>query len=140
MLQTQTLLNRADLLDKFCSQLQMSSGDLIAYRTDHGLLKKKEKPIIMISTSFSAAVTTVTSRNHHARPQVKPVVVDSYNHHMNGVDIADQYVVYYSFMRKTVKWWQKVDFWLFETAMVNPYFFTLRLPTHQCLALPFADQ
>ena len=48
-------------------------------------------------------------------------MVDSYNHHMNGVDIADQYAVYYSFVRKTVKWWRKVAFWLLETAMVNSY-------------------
>ena len=39
---------------------------------------------------------------------------------MNGVDIADQYAVY-SFVRKTVKWWRKVVFWLFETAIVNSY-------------------
>ena len=79
------------------SQLRMSSGEVSAYRADHllalaWLAERKKKPVIMISTSSSAAVTTLTSRNHHVPPQVKPVV-DSYNHHMNGVDIADQYAV-----------------------------------------------
>ena len=118
--------NRIDLPDTIRSQLRMSSGEVIAYRADHllalaWLAERKKKPVIMISTSSSASVATVTSRNHHIPPQVKPVVVDSYNHHMNGVDIADQYAVYYSFVRKTVKWWRKLVFWLFETAMVNSY-------------------
>ena len=118
--------NRLNLPDTFRSQLRMSSGEVIAYRADHllalaWLAERKKKPVIMISTSSSAAVTTVTSRNRHVQPQVKPVVVDSYNHHMNGVDIADQYAVCYSFVRKTVKWWRKVVFWLLETAMVNSY-------------------
>ena len=99
--------NRLDLPDTFRSHLRMSSGEVIAYRADHllplaWLAERKKKPVIMISTSSSAAVTTVTSRNRHVQPQVKPVVVDSYNHHMNGVDIADQYAVYYSFVSEVV--------------------------------------
>ena len=40
---------------------------------------------------------------------------------MNGVDIADQLGVYYSFQRKTRKWWRKVFFWLLEVTTVNSY-------------------
>ena len=40
---------------------------------------------------------------------------------MNGVDRADQYTVYYSFVRRSVKWWRKVFFWLMEVAAVNSY-------------------
>ena len=40
---------------------------------------------------------------------------------MNGVDIADQYTVYYSFICKTVKWWRKRFFWMLETVVVNSY-------------------
>lgn len=39
---------------------------------------------------------------------------------MNGVDIADQYAVYYSFQRKSLKWWRKL-FWLMEVTVVNSY-------------------
>ena len=100
--------NCADLPDTYRSQLRMSSGEVIAYRGDHilalaWLAEREKKPVITISTSSSAAVTAVTSRNTPVQPQVKPVVLDSYNHHMNGVDITDQYAVYYSFVRKTVK-------------------------------------
>ena len=40
---------------------------------------------------------------------------------MNGVDMADQLGVYYTFQRKTLKWWRKVFFWLLEVTVVNSY-------------------
>ena len=83
--------------------------------------EKKKKPVIMVSTTSSAATTLVQSSNHFLPPVVKPVVIDTYNNYMNGVDIADQHTVYYSFIRKTVKWWRKLCFWLLETAVVNSY-------------------
>ena len=71
----------------------------------------------MLSTTCSAAMTVLTP--HSRRPVSKPAVVDCYSHFMNGVDIADQHAVYYRFIRKTVKWWKKIVFWLTETSMVN---------------------
>ena len=70
--------NRADLPDTFRPQLRMSSGEVSAYRADHllalaWLAERKKKPVIMISTSSSAAVTTVMPRNTHVQPQVKPL-------------------------------------------------------------------
>ena len=66
----------------------------------------------MVSTVSSAATTLVQSGNHFSALVVKPKVIDSYNHDMNGVDIADQHTVYYKII---VKWW------MLETAMVNCY-------------------
>ena len=75
----------------------------------------------MLSSEASAKLDMVQSSNAYVRPSLKPSVVDSYNHHMNGVDIADQLGVYYSFQRKTIKWWRKVFFWLLEVTTVNSY-------------------
>ena len=116
--------NRTDLPDDVRGQLRLQHGQVAAYRADHlltpaWLAEKKKKPVIMVTTRASAA-TTVSSRSTRT-PTVKPVVVDNYNHHMNGVDLADQHAVYYSFIRKTVKWWRKVVFWLVETAVLNSY-------------------
>ena len=73
----------------------------------------------MLSTTCSAAMTVLTP--HSQRPVSKQAVVDCYSHFMNGVDIVDQRAVYYSFIRKTVKWWKKIVFWLTETSTVNSY-------------------
>ena len=78
----------------------------------------KKKPLIMLSSNCVHQSVTVRSRR---TTQQKPMVVDLYNHSMNGVDRADQYTVYYSFIRRSVKWWRKVFFWLLEVAVVNSY-------------------
>lgn len=38
----------------------------------------------------------------------KPTCVKNYVSKMGGVDTADQLMVYYTFMRRTYKWWRKV--------------------------------
>ena len=78
----------------------------------------KKKPLIMLSNCCCHEMVTVRSRRSS---QQKPVVVDRYNHSMNGVDRADQFTVYYSFVRRSIKWWRKVFFWLMEVAVVNSY-------------------
>ena len=40
---------------------------------------------------------------------------------MAGVDRLDQRMSYYSFARKSVRWWRKVFFWLVEVMVVNAY-------------------
>ena len=82
----------------------------------------------MVST-----VTSVATR----RASVKPKVVDDYNRSMNGVDKADQYTVYYSFIRKSVKWWRKLFFWLFEVTIVNSYFLYCAHTATPCTHLQF---
>ena len=37
----------------------------------------------------------------------KPVVIQDYNQHIMGVDRLDQMMVYFSFERKSMKWWRK---------------------------------
>jgi len=40
---------------------------------------------------------------------------------MHGVDTADQYLSYYLFIRKTVKWPKKVIFYLLQCCLFNSY-------------------
>ena len=88
----------------------------------------------MISTKDNASTTSVTSRAT-GKTAIKPVVIDHYNQFMNGVDLADQYTTYYSFVRKSKKWWKKVCFWLLEVATVNSYIY---INPHIKLALTYS--
>ena len=95
--------NRVDLPDQLRATFHLRDGEVMAFRAGHLLTlawraKKKKKPVIMLSSESSAATEGATE------DQIKPVVVHTYNKHMNGVDIADQYSTYYCFLRKTVKW------------------------------------
>ena len=47
--------------------------------------------------------------------------MQTYNDNMLGVDKTDQLAAYYSFLRKSVKWWRKVLFWLLEVSTMNSY-------------------
>ena len=116
--------NRVGLPDTIRSpSFRLANDEVRAYRSGHLLTvawraATKKKPLIILSSSSEQQMVTVRSRRS---AQLKPVVVDRYNHCMNGVDRADQYTVYYSFIRKTVKLWRKVCFWLLEVALVNSY-------------------
>ena len=116
--------NRADLPDEFRSGCRLARGEFVAYRHDHLMAlawraEKEKKPVLMLYTCASAATATIRLQNPYSAPTKKPVVVDTYNHKMNGADIADQHTVYYSLIRKTVKWWQKIFLCLMETSVVN---------------------
>ena len=128
--------NRTDLPDTIRSlAFRLSDNEVIAFR-DNCLLvlgwraAQKKKPLFTLTTDCSANVIPVASRRT-GRVE-KPVVVDRYNYSMNGVDRADQYTVYYSFIRKSKKWWKKLFFWLLETTVVNSYIL-YRLNTHRPL-------
>ena len=101
---------------------KLRRGDIKAWRDGNKLCvawKDKGKPTLMISTAYDANTVTVQCR--HGGPKVKPLVVDRYNKFMGGVDVADQFGCYYSFDRRTVKWWRKLLFWLMEVSIVNAY-------------------
>ena len=51
----------------------------------------------------------------------KPTVIIDYTARMGGVDRADQLCTSYNFARKTLKWWRKLFYWLFEVSIVNSY-------------------
>ena len=116
--------NRVDLPDTVrASSFRLRDDEVRAFRAGSLLTvawraATKKKPLIMLSSSCANETVTVRSRRTTQR---KPVVVDRYNHCMNGVDRADQYTAYYSFIRRSVKWWRKVFFWLMEVAVVNSY-------------------
>jgi len=52
---------------------------------------------------------------------MEPKCILDYNTYMHGVDTADQYLAYYPFIHKTVKWPQKVFFCLLQCCFFNSY-------------------
>jgi hypothetical protein len=74
----------------------------------------------MISTLHTAAVVDHSSR-HTGVTKKTPKCVADYNTHMHGVDTADQYLAYYPFIHRTVKWPKKVFFYLLQCALFNSY-------------------
>ena len=86
----------------------------------NGKHQREKSSVIMVSTEHPAVTTTVQLSRNRGVVQI-PLVVVKYNQSMNGVDRADQNSVYYSFIRKSRKWWRKLFFWLVEVAVVNSF-------------------
>ena len=78
---------------------------------------RDKKVVTVITTEHDAGMTQVTS--HRGRTKEKPACVADYNRHMNGVDLLDQNLAYYSHLRRSVKWTKKVFQWLVQAGLYN---------------------
>ena len=63
----------------------------------------------------------------------KPYAAVQYNKFIKGIDRADQYLSYYSVLRKTVKWSKKVVLYLLNCALFNVFFVYRTLNTNKKL-------
>jgi len=62
----------------------------------------------------------------------KPYAVGQYNKFIKGVDRADQYLGYYSVLKKTVKWSKKVVINLLNCVLFNTFFCVQDTKYKQC--------
>jgi len=77
----------------------------------------------MISTIHEATVVNTGRKDRKTNMEIKkPYAVVQYNKFMKGVDRTDQYLFYYSFLRKTVKWSKIVVLYLLNCALFNAFF------------------
>jgi len=77
---------------------------------------------VRISTIHDATVVSTGRKDRKTNMEIKkPYAVVQYNKFMKGVDRADQYLSYYSVLRKTVKWSKKVVLYLLNCALFNAF-------------------
>ncbi|EDN07653.1 predicted protein [Histoplasma mississippiense (nom. inval.)] len=66
----------------------------------------------------------IVRKAFEGQPQKKlkiSLVIDDYNHHMNGVDLANQYWAAYTSHRVTYRTWLPILYWLIDSAAINAY-------------------
>jgi len=90
---------------------KLKKGEVTFHRYQEILLiSHQDKRLVnLISTLHTAQVIETTSRGRGVAKK-KPKCIIDYNTHMHGIDTADQYLAYYPFIHKTVKWPTKVFF------------------------------
>ena len=74
---------------------------------------------MFLSYHLFMAIRKSLSKDTNQGEVIKPLMVQSYNMNMGGVDRFDQRLSYYSLSRKSKKWWKKVFFRLSEMALIN---------------------
>lgn len=84
---------------------------------------EKKKPVFMISTAHSASwsFTGKCLRDVDKTPVYKPTVVVEYTRKMGGVDLSDQLMSYYHFLRRSCKWSTKLFLHLLSMSMLNAF-------------------
>lgn len=103
----------------------MKRGE-VAYRASKkGLLMMlwKDKKVVRLLTTMHSADMVATGRvnRHTQEPIVKPQIVLDYNIGMGGVDHSDALATTYEVARKTVKWYRKLFFYLFDMCLTNSW-------------------
>lgn len=63
----------------------------------------------------------LVQRQREADGRTKPAIICDYNRYMGGVDLADQFLSYYTLNMRSKKWWKKVFWRLVDIAVVNSY-------------------
>jgi len=80
---------------------------------------KDVRDVLLLTTAHEDELVEPPSPRR-ANSKIKPAVVLDYKY-KTSVDRSDQMLSYYTFARKTVKWWKKLFFHLFDLAVVNAH-------------------
>ena len=77
----------------------------------------------MISTIHDATIVNTGRKDRKTNMEIKkPYAVVQYNKFIKGIDRLEQYLSYYSVLRKTVKWSKNVVLYLLNCALFNTFF------------------
>ncbi|UYV65720.1 hypothetical protein LAZ67_3005233 [Cordylochernes scorpioides] len=100
---------------------KLKRGEIIKMRRKHLLAIKWKhvRDVFMLSTVHEGKMMPVKPKTPTREELFKPDAVIDYNKGKVGVDRSDQMMAYYSFSRKTLKWWKKIFFHLFSLCFVN---------------------
>jgi len=86
----------------------------------------------MTSMIHDATIVNKGREDRKANMEIKkPYIVVQYNKFLKGVDRRDQYLSYYTVLRKTVKWPKKVVLYLLSCVLFNTFFVYRTLNTNK---------
>nr|XP_034194807.1 piggyBac transposable element-derived protein 4-like [Osmia lignaria] len=118
-------------MPKDLSTNKLKPGERV-YRTCNGLLAlrwKDRRDVYMLTTKHaSVELTEVTDKRD--RTKLKPNCVIEYNKGMGGIDLNDQMLAYFPIMRKCLKGYKKLFFYMSDMALFNAYVMKNQLPNN----------
>ena len=115
--------NSSELIEKFLQRKTHGCGTV---RKDHQGLPKavsKAKLTKRGHTVFHRKGNLLVSlkRTYKGEKIRKPEAIFIYNQYMSGVDLMDQFLASYSFLRRSVKWSKKLFIHFINMVMLNVY-------------------
>jgi len=117
-----TVMSNRKEMPKQAFSEKLKKGEIISRQWDHLLaIKWKDIRDVFFLTTAHEDVLAAAPSSRGAHQKMKPSAVLDYNKYKTGVDRSDQMLSYYSFERKTIKWWKKLFFRLFDLVVVNAH-------------------
>lgn len=115
---------RGEVIDGvLCFIWQDNSGVLgitTAFSPSDIVVRTRKRPA---KTSTSAAIVRPVFGDAHVKDLPIPTLIDAYNHHMGGVDIANQLRATYStHWSRQNRYWKPLFLWLLDISITNAYF------------------
>lgn len=104
--------------------VKLKPGQSIFRRKNDVLLQiwRSKRDVRMISTIHSSIILESGNIDWKTKLRIqKPQSIIEYNKYMKGVDRADQYLSYYSIIRRTKKWTKRAVMYLLNCALFNSY-------------------
>ncbi|UYV69183.1 PGBD5 [Cordylochernes scorpioides] len=114
-------------------------GHIIYFDSQLLALKWRDtRDVFMIATTQDSSMIQAQKKIRR-QPQTisitKPAIVVDYNKNKAGVDRSDQFMAYYPFHRRTLKWWKKLFFHIFGLTIVNSHIVYNKLTTGRKMPL-----
>ena len=119
-------LNRRGVPAEAKASLQKGGRRAIAVEDSMAVIQWRDKRLVSLLSTVHHDTPVQVERRCRSAPGgrdvvEKPEAVVEYNKYMGGVDRGDQLLSYYGFPHRTVKWWRRAFFFLFDAAVVNSY-------------------
>ena len=90
------------------TQDKLEQGETVFHCKNLLALKWMDKREVYILSGLHKATNVIRKKtNYKGQKVAKPQPVFLYNRYMSGVDLTDQFLQYYSFLHKSVKWSKK---------------------------------
>ena len=116
--------NRRNMPKAVTKAVFKKKGDCV-FRRDGPLLAlkwcEKKKDVFMLSTIHEASFVEMGKVDRRRNKIEKPEAVYYYCSRMGGVDLSDQLLNYFTFLRKSTKWSRKLLIHLFNLVILNAY-------------------
>ena len=105
------------------TQVKLKQGETVFHCKNNLLaLKWMDKREVYILTGLHKATNVISKKtNYKGQKVTKPQPVFLYNRYISGVDLADKFLQYYSFLCKSVKWSKKFFVHCLNMAILNAH-------------------
>ena len=119
-----TLKKNQKSLPLAVTQAKLKQGETVFHHKKNNLLALKwmDKREVYILSGLHKATNVISKKtNYKGQKVTKPQPVFLYNRYMSGVDLTDQFLQYYIFLCKSVKWSKKYFVHCLKMVILNAH-------------------